>query len=141
MTKAEYDHDKSADIRARGTPQVGAGYRFWDTDIFELSFEAALAYESTDYYRSKDEESVSATQRMFAAWSPTDRLMFREELDHIASLMNAQRHRFRNTAAAVLGIDDRWAVDVRLISLYDEMPAEDTAKYNARFVTALSYGF
>ena len=141
LTKAEYDHDKSADLRARGTPQAGAGYRFWDTDLFELSFETALAYEATDYYRTQDEESVSSTQRLFAQWVPTERITLREELDHVASLMSAERHRFRNTAAAMFAVDERWAVDVRLTSQYDESPADDAAKYNARFVTALSYGF
>jgi len=141
LTKIEALHDKRADINLRLMPQGGFGYYFWDTDRWKVSFENALAYEVTNYYRAANVDSTAYTQRFFALWMLDERFSLRDELDHVVPLADVDRRRIENLIAGNLAFDKRWSLDVRLISRYENAPVSGTSKYNARFVAALAYGF
>jgi putative salt-induced outer membrane protein YdiY len=134
--------DRPAAVDWRLIPSAGIGYLFGGNSDFQVTTEAGLGYQYTDYRRQKshDKEWVFVPRFLFEKHL-LNKLRFIGETTWHASLEESGDYRAHYEAGIVNGLTDDLAIAIRFFRDYNAAPPAGVKTADDHFVTSWEYQF
>ena len=138
----EGDQDYFSDIYYRGTPSLGVGYWFSNTDSLKAMIETGVGYQYTVYRDETPSRGETVlVPRFFIDKRLIANLHLSEDLTFYPSVADFKDYRIRSETDLVNQITQRWSCKISYIDDFNSAPPSAVKKNDYTWVTSLEYHF
>ncbi len=140
---ARLDRDRIRDLDLRFTGGGGAGYQFYETDIFNFFSETGLSYVNEDFELEADDESYAAGRLAyhFDWWILKERLQLAQDVEFLLGFEDTEDWLAISTTSLSWKWNDYWSSEASVRYDYDNTPARDHDEEDIAYLLGIGLSF
>lgn len=140
--KVRVERDRIADLDLRFTPSIGVGYQWFESEAFNLSTEAGVAW-IYEQFRGQDAEDRFAARLAYAVdWKPHERIKLFHDLQWLPAFTSPFGEFLVNANAGLR--TDVWAslfTEAKVELRHNSRPTPGLESTDVRYLLSLGWAF
>ncbi len=138
-----FDRDIIRALDLRTSAGAGAGYQFWETEVYNLSGELGISYVNEDYDVASDDEDYIAARigSHFDWWIIKDKLQYTQNAELLPGLQDVEDWYAIFDAILTWQWSEQWSMNGGVRLQYDNTPAVGQKEEDIEYLLGVGYSF